>query len=214
MTLMTATAKGVATRESILDRAYEIARLQGLEGLSIAPLAQAAGMSKSGVFAHFGSREDLQLAVLDTAARRFGEAVLVPALKAPRGLPRLVAIMRHWFDWGPHAAGGCVLVASVSEYDDRPGPLRDAVLGNERRWREELGRAARMAIDAGHLAEGDTDQYAFELYAIPLAMVHEAGLFGIDRARIHGEVALDRWITANAPLSGTKTGTAGDPPAA
>src|SRR5688572_32716048 len=99
MTTVTATTKGAATREAIIERAYEIARFAGVEGLSIGPLAQAVGMSKSGVFAHFGSREDLQLAVIESAAMRSGEAVLLPALKEPRGLPRLRAVMHHWFEW-------------------------------------------------------------------------------------------------------------------
>ena len=201
MNALTATPKGAATRETILDRAYEIARFAGIEGLSLGPLAQAVGMSKSGVFAHFGSREELQLAVLQSAATRFGEYVLIAALSQPRGLPRLRAIMRNWFEWGRLEAGGCVLVGSVSEYDDRPGPLRDQVLYNEQRWRNELQRAAQLAIDCGHLRDGDTDQYAFELYAMPLAMLHEAGLFGYERARRHGDAALERWIAAHSPTA-------------
>jgi AcrR family transcriptional regulator len=205
MNTLTATPKGAATRDAILDRAYEIARFSGIEGLSLGPLAQAVGMSKSGVFAHFGSREELQLAVLESAATRFGEFVLIPALSQPRGLPRLRAIMRNWFEWGRLETGGCVLVASVNEYDDRPGPLRDEVLRNEQRWRYALQRAAQLAIDCGHLRPGDTDQYAFELYAIPLAMLHEAGLFGYERARRHGDAALERWIAAHSPTPPSPT---------
>jgi AcrR family transcriptional regulator len=201
MNALTATPKGAATRETILDRAYEMARFAGIEGLSLGPLAQAVGMSKSGVFAHFGSREELQLAVLQSAATRFGNYVLIAALSQPRGLPRLRAIMRNWFEWGRLEAGGCVLVGSVSEYDDRPGPLRNQVLHNEQRWRSELQRAAQLAIDCGHLRDGDTDQYAFELYAMPLAMLHEAGLFGYERARRHGDAALERWIAAHSPTA-------------
>ena len=201
MNSLPATFKGASTREGIIDRAYEMARAAGLEGLSIGTLAQAVGMSKSGVFAHFGSREALQLAVLDSAATRFGESVLIAALSQPRGLPRLRAIMRNWFEWGRHAAGGCVLVGSVTEYDDRPGVIRDQVLHNEQRWRDALQRAAQLAIDCGHLRDGDTDQYAFELYAIPLAMVHESGLFGYERARRHGDAALERWIAAHSPTA-------------
>lgn len=199
MNALTATSKGASTREAILDRAYEIARFAGIEGLSLGPLAQAVGMSKSGVFAHFGSREELQLAVLEFAATRFGKFVLIAALAQPRGLPRLRAIMRNWFEWGRLEVGNCVLVGSVTEYDDRPGPLRDQVLRNEERWRSALQRAAQLAIDCGHLRDGDTDQYAFELYAIPLAMLHESGLFGYRRARRHGDAALDRWIAAHSP---------------
>jgi AcrR family transcriptional regulator len=197
----TATAKGAATRDTIVGRAYDIARCSGVEGLSIGPLAAAVGMSKSGVFAHFGSREDLQLAVLEEAALRFGNQVLVPALSQPRGLPRLRAIMSNWFEWVRGSTGGCVLMGSVSEYDDRPGMLRDQVVHNERRWRTELQRAVQIAIDCGHLVDGDVDQYVFELYAIPLAAHHEAGLFGYDTARRHGDAAVERWIAAYTPAT-------------
>jgi AcrR family transcriptional regulator len=200
MTPLTATPKGAATRETIVAQAYDMARASGVEGLSIGPLATAVGMSKSGVFAHFGSREDLQLAVLEEAALRFGNFVLIPALSQPRGLPRVRAIMRNWFEWVRGTQrGGCVLVGSVMEYDDRPGPLRDQVVHNETRWRAELHRAVQQAIDCGHLVADDVDQCVFELYAIPLATHHEAGVFGYDVARRHGDSAIERWIAHHAP---------------
>ncbi|MFD0738203.1 TetR/AcrR family transcriptional regulator [Lysobacter koreensis] len=199
MNALTATAKGAATREAIIDRAHEIARFCGVEGLSIGPLAQAVGMSKSGVFAHFGSREELQLAVIESAATRFGNAVLIPALSQPRGLPRLRAIMDNWFEWIRGNAGGCVLMGSVTEYDDRPGPLRDQVVRNEQRWREALGRSIQQAIEAGHLRDGDAEQYTFELYAFPLTVHHESGLFGYESARRRGEAAVERWLIAHSP---------------
>ena len=195
---LTATSKGAATRDAIIERAYEIARFTGLEGLSIGTIAHAVGMSKSGVFAHFGSREDLQRAVLESAALRFGNAVLIPALKEPRGLPRLKAIMQLWFDWAHVEAGRCVLVSSVSEYDDRPGALRDMVMRQEQAWHDALRRAAQLAIDEGHLRAGDVDQYAFELYAIALAVNHKSSLFGEAPSRLHGELAVDRWCAANS----------------
>jgi len=198
MSTLSATSKGAATREAIIDRAYEIARFSGVEGLSIGPLADAVGMSKSGVFAHFGSREDLQLAVIESAALRFGEAVFIPALSESRGLPRLRALMHNWFEWVRRNSGGCVLLGSVTEYDDRPGPLRDQVLRNEQRWRDLLRRAIQLAIECGHLRAGDTDQYAFELYALPLAVHHEAGLFGYEQARRHGDAAVERWFASHA----------------
>lgn len=198
MNTPTATAKGAATREAIIDRGYEIARFCGVEGLSIGPLADAVGMSKSGVFAHFGSREDLQLAVMESAATRFGEAVFMPALSQPRGLPRLRALMHHWFEWVRGNSGGCVLLGAVTEYDDRPGPLHDQVLRNEQRWRDLLRRAIELAIECGHLRAGDAGQYAFELYAFPLAVHHEAGLFGYEQARRHGDAAVERWFASNA----------------
>ena len=194
----TSTSKGAATRDAIVDRAHDIARCAGLEGLSIGHLAQAVGMSKSGVFAHFGSREDLQLAVLDFAATRFGEAVLVPSLSHPRGLPRLRAIMGHWFDFVQGNDGNCVLLGAVTEYDDRPGALRDQVLANEERWRDALGRAIGQAIESAHLRPDDIEQCVFELYAIALALNQEAGLFGHDLARRHADAATERWIAHHA----------------
>jgi len=194
-----ATTKGAATREVILERAYGLARTAGLEGLSIAPLADAVGMSKSGVFAHFGSREDLQLAVLDAAALKFGNAVLIPALSQPRGIPRLRAIMHNWFEWVRDTSGGCVLMGAASEYDDRPGVLRDRVRRNIQRWHVELQRAIQQAVDCGQLRAGDTGQYVFELYAVALAVHHQAGLFGYEPARRSGELAVERWFAASTP---------------
>ncbi len=201
MTGLTATAKGVSTREAIVGRAYAIACANGLEGLSIAPLAEAVGMSKSGVFAHFGSREGLQLAVLEEAAGRFIDSVLIPALSQPRGLPRLHAIMHNWFEWARNDAGGCVLLGAATEYDDRHGPLRDRVLQNDRRWRDELRRTIGQAVEEGHLAPGDAGQRVFELYAIALAVHHDAGLYGFAPARDHGEAAVERWFALHAPDS-------------
>ncbi|HZH44182.1 MAG TPA: TetR/AcrR family transcriptional regulator [Lysobacter sp.] len=202
MSPLTATRKGASTRETIIGRAYEIASSAGLEGLSIGPLAEAVGMSKSGVFAHFGSREDLQLAVLEEAGERFVAAVLRPALAAPRGLPRLRAIATAWFDWVRRNEGGCLILSAASEYDDRPGPLRDRVIALETRWRTELGRAVRMAIDSGELAaHADPEQVAFEINALALAVHHDGGLFGFEAAQARGQRALDRLLRAYAPTA-------------
>ncbi|MBB1060504.1 TetR family transcriptional regulator C-terminal domain-containing protein [Marilutibacter spongiae] len=202
MNALTATSKGVATRDSIIDRAYGIACAGGLESLSIGPLAQAVGMSKSGVFAHFGSREDLQLAVLDNAAARFFDAVLVPALKAERGLDRLRAIMEGWFDWVRQNEGGCLLVAAVSEYDDRPGALRDRVVAQQRRRRQDIARAAGHAIERGQLDPAtDPMQLSFELYCLALGVHHDAGLFGYPDSLARGLAGLDRLLQRHAPTS-------------
>ncbi len=201
MNAMTATSKGAATRDAIIDRAYGIACSAGLEGLSIGPLAQAVGMSKSGVFAHFGSREDLQLAVLDSAGERFAGHVLLPALRQPRGLPRLRGIMEAWFDWARQTeGGGCLLLSAVSEYDDRPGPQRDRVLHYETRWRQELGRAVQIAVDTGDLAaDTEPEQMAFELYGLALMVHHDSGLFGLERAIARGNKSLERLLRSYAP---------------
>jgi AcrR family transcriptional regulator len=198
-----ASSKGAATREAIIDRAYGIACSTGLDGLSIGPLAQAVGMSKSGVFAHFGSREGLQLAVLESAGLRFGNYVLVPALKAVRGLPRLRAIIDRWFDWVRHSNdGGCLYLAAVSEFDDRPGAIRDSLLQHETRWRNELARAIGLAIETGEL-QSDTDpqQLAFEIYSLALIVHHDAGLFGYETAQARGLRAFERLIRSYSPTS-------------
>ncbi|WP_119718261.1 TetR/AcrR family transcriptional regulator [Cognatilysobacter tabacisoli] len=194
--------KGAATRDVIIERAYGIACSAGLEGLSIGPLAQAVGMSKSGVFAHFGSREDLQLAVLDAAGARFLEAVLVPSLKARRGLPRLRAIVDAWFDWVRDNDGGCLLIAAAAEYDDRPGPLRDRVVQHETRWRSDVARAIGLAIDSGELrADTDAAQFAFEIYAVAIAVNHDAGLYGLETAVARGRRLFERLLASYSPTA-------------
>ncbi|MFL6592679.1 MAG: TetR/AcrR family transcriptional regulator [Luteimonas sp.] len=195
--------KGATTREAIIDRAYVIACSTGLDGLSIGPLAQAVGMSKSGVFAHFGSREGLQLAVLESAGQRFGRYVLTPALQAPRGLPRLRSIVERWFDWVRHTnQGGCLYLAAVSEFDDRPGAIRDALLQLEGRWRDALARAIELAIDTGELqADCDPHQLAFEIYGLALIVHHDAGLSGYDGAQARGLRALDRLVRSYSPTA-------------
>lgn len=200
MNVMTATSKGAATRDAIIDRAYGIACAAGLEGLSIGPLAQAVGMSKSGVFAHFGSREELQMAVLDEAGERFVAFVLRPALEQPRGLARLRAILEAWYDWVRQSEGSCLLLSAASEYDDRPGPLRDRLVQHERRWREAIARAVALSIGTGELAaDTDPDQMAFELYSLALGVHHDAGLFGFELAAGRGRRALERLFRSYLP---------------
>lgn len=203
MTRAAATRKGAATREAILDRAYAIATSSGLEGLSIAPLADAVGMSKSGVFAHFGSREDLQRAVLALAGERFTAATLLPALSSPRGLPRLRALLDRWFDWLRGTPGGCLVLSAVSEYDDRPGPIRDQVVALHRQWRDTLERAVRLAIDCGDLRlDVDAAQAAFELNTIALAVQHDMALSGVDAAIDRGRRMRDHLLAFYAAPRG------------
>jgi len=193
MTTATQPGKRAATRDTILDHAYALARRDGLEGLSIGGLASDVGMSKSGVFAHFGSREDLQLAVLDTGRQRFVTQVLLPALKQPRGLPRLRAIVANWFEWGREHQSGCVLLSAASEYDGRDGALHDGVVQQQAGWRDELQKAIAQAVELGHLrADTDVAQLAFEIYALMLGLHHDAGLFGFDEAGQRTRAAFER----------------------
>ncbi|MGX5730313.1 TetR/AcrR family transcriptional regulator [Pseudoxanthomonas beigongshangi] len=198
MNLCAATSKGTATREMIVERAYAIACRHGLEGLSIGELAQAAGMSKSGVFAHFGSREDLQMTVLDWTARRFGEAVMAPALRQPRGLARLRAIMDGWFDWVRANPDGCVILGAANEYDARPGMMRERVVAWLTEWRGVVAKAAQMCIDNGELA-ADTDPVlvSFQLFAITEGL-HNARLYDPAQAEVLARRALDHLFASYA----------------
>jgi AcrR family transcriptional regulator len=188
-----APTKRAATRDLILEHAYALARNGGLEGLSIGTLATDVGMSKSGVFAHFGSREDLQLAVLDVGSRRFVAKVLRPALLQPRGLPRLRAIVSHWFDWSLEYQSGCVLLSAASEYDGRDGVLHDSVVRQQSAWRGELEKAITIAVAEGHFGpDTDAAQLAFEIYALMLGLHHDAGLFGFAEVGNRANQAFER----------------------
>jgi AcrR family transcriptional regulator len=154
--------KGAGTRAAILARALDVASVDGLEGLTIGRLAGELEMSKSGVFAHFGSKQELQLATVSAAAERFRVAVIEPALRVPDGAPRLRAMATAYLDHleGNDYSGGCFWAATSAEYDDRPGPVRDAIATALDTWLGELERQARLA------GSSDPGRFAFELYAV------------------------------------------------
>lgn len=161
--------KGERTRQGIVQRAVDLASLEGLERLTIGRLADDLGMSKSGLFAHFGSKEELQIATIDAAAERYITAVFRPALDAPRGYPRLLAICRAWLDYvsGKVFPGGCFFAAASFEFDGRPGPIRDRVVRLMDDWINALEKAVRLAQEEGHLEPHvDPAQVAFELNAL------------------------------------------------
>ena len=193
--------KGEQTRTAILDAALNIARRLWLEGLTIGTLADATGMSKSGLFAHFGSREDLHLAVLEHGARQYGDMVLMPALKIDRGLPRLRALFERWLDWTLQTAtpGGCIMISTAHEYDDRPGPIRDAAVEMQRRGIGVSERAVRLAVGEGHLKDDtDPEQIAFEMLGIVLASHNHGRLLGDKAARKRALAAFDALIVRHA----------------
>lgn len=195
------TSKGEQTRTAILDEALKVASRLGLEGLTIGSLADATGMSKSGLFAHFGSREGLQLAVLEHAAQRYGEQVLMPVLRIERGLPRLRAMFERWLDWAIASGlpGGCIMIAAAAEYDDRPGPIRDAVIANQHRGDAVIQKAVRLAVEEGHLrADTDPEQIAFELLGIVLATHNHRRLLGDKEARKRALVAFEQLVARHA----------------
>jgi AcrR family transcriptional regulator len=197
MSLATATTKGERTRAAILDAALRIVSKAGLDGLTIGTLADATGMSKSGLFAHFGSREELLLAVLAHGQAEFTEVVFQPAMAKPRGLPRLKAMFINWLDWTESAElpGGCPMIGGATEFDDKPGPVRDMLAGGQRTWIDTLKRTVRQAVDEGQLPAGtDPEQIAFEMFGIALVVHHHRRLLGYPKARARALAALDKLL--------------------
>ena len=193
--------KGERTRAAILDEALRLVSKAGLDGLTIGTLADATGMSKSGLFAHFGSRDELLLAVLAHGQAQFGEVVFQPAMAKPRGLPRLRAMFVNWLDWTESAElpGGCPLIGGASEFDDKPGPVRDMLAGGQRTWIETLKRAVRQAVDERQLAaDTDPEQIAFEMFGIALVVHHHRRLLGYRKARERALTALDSLFQRDA----------------
>lgn len=190
-------SKGAETRERILDRAFRLASRDGLEGLSIGGLAAELGLSKSGLFAHFGSKEDLQIEVLKLAASRFEEVVLRPAFRAPRGRPRIEQLFQRWLQWlnDPGTPGGCIFQAAATELDDKEGRPRDFLVGTQKQLLASLAHSARLAIEERHFrSELNCDQFAFELYGIVLACSHAKRLFRDPAAESRAQVAFDRLL--------------------
>ena len=181
--------KGQQTRAAILDAALALASHMGLEGLSIGALAEVTQMSKSGVFAHFGSREELQISVIREYHRRFEEEVFFPSMTEPRGLPRLRALFERWVRRvSVELDSGCIYISGAVEFDDRPGPVRDALADMVQAWQSALERAIHQAVEEGHLRP-DTDplQLLFETHGLILALHHDARFLrlsgAVDRAR-------------------------------
>jgi AcrR family transcriptional regulator len=189
--------KGDQTRSEILRIALNQASRLGLEGLSIGGLAAEVGMSKSGLFAHFGSKRDLQMAVLEEAAETFIEIVIRPAVREPRGEPRVQALFQGWLTWTERAAleGGCLLASSPWEFDDRPGPVRELLRRTLMELHHTLARAAEISVEQGHFSAGlDTEQFAFEMHAIMLGYHIQKRLFRHEDATDRARRAFDRLL--------------------
>ena len=182
--------KGQATRATILDAALALASNMGLEGLSIGALAEVTGMSKSGVFAHFGSREELQISVIREYHAKFEEEVFFPAIREARGLPRLVALFENWVKRvAVEIDSGCIYISGAVEFDDRPGPVRDALADMVRAWHRAMSRAIDIAIEIGDLKpDTDSAQMLFEIHGLILALHHDARFLrspgAVERARV------------------------------
>jgi len=195
-------AKGQQTRAAILDAALALASQMGLEGLSIGALAEVTQMSKSGVFAHFGSREELQISVIREYHARFEEEVFFPAVREPRGLPRLRALFERWIRRvSVELDSGCIYISGAVEFDDRPGPVRDALAEMVSAWHAALERAIHIAVEEGHLHEHtDAQQMLFEIHGLILALHHDARFLRnpgtLERARRGFERVLTHYTSA------------------
>jgi AcrR family transcriptional regulator len=199
-----AAQKGQQTRATILDAALSLASQMGIEGLSLGALAEVTGMSKSGVFAHFGSREELQISVIREYHERFETEVFRPAITEARGLPRLRALFEQWVaKVATEIDSGCIYISGAVEFDDRPGPVRDALAGMVLLWHGALDRAIRQSVELGHLRlDTDSMQMLFEIHGLILSLHHDARFLrsdgAVDRARVGFERVL-QYYAAGAP---------------
>ena len=195
-------SKGTDTRSRIVETALRAASIDGVEGISLGKVAADVGMSKSGLFAHFDSKEALQVDVIAAAADRFVDVVVAPALKFPRGEPRLRALFEHWLLWEQHESlpGGCVFMHATAELDDRPGPVRDALVSHQQEWVAALAKAVQLTIDEGHFrADVDPKLFAFQLYGIVLSYYHSARLFRDPAAKSNVQRSFDALVAAAKP---------------
>jgi len=191
--------KGSETRQLILERAAQTASRSGLDGLTIGQLAGELGLSKSGLFAHFHSKEALQVQTLRHAAELFVDRVVRPALKTPRGEPRLWALFERWLAWAEADVlkGGCLFVAAATELDDLDGPARDELVRQQRDWLELIANVARTGVGEGHFQAGlDTEQLAHDLHGVMLAYHHARRLLRDPRAPQRARSAFDALVRA------------------
>jgi AcrR family transcriptional regulator len=196
-------SKGAETKERILDQAFRLAARDGLEGLSLSTLASEIGMSKSGLFAHFKSKEALQLELLKQAEAHFEANVWRPALKAARGQPRLEKLFENWLRWAdkPGMPGGCLFMAASIELDDRKGPARDLLVQEQKRNLASVAKAARLAVEEGHFASDlDCEQFAFEMNGILYSFNHYKRLLGDRMATKRAHEAFDSLLQRSQSL--------------
>ena len=187
-------SKGAGTRERLLEVAAREAGSVGLEGLTIGTLARNAEMSKSGVFAHFGSKEELQLAVVASARQRFIQDVLEPSFEVPAGAPRLRALFEHWMDWaeGKSIPGGCPILAASWEFGGRPGVVRDRVAHVQGELTTAVEKTVKIAVEEGHFRAGlDVVQFAYEMQCLALGFQLRHGLLRRSDARARARTAFD-----------------------
>jgi AcrR family transcriptional regulator len=195
-------AKGAETRAAILRQAATLAGVQGLDGLSIGRLASLSGLSKSGLFAHFGSKEALQKAVLEAVVEDFRTNVILPALREPTGLARLQRLFRDWLAWAAadRKSGGCPLLGASIELDDRPGELRDYLVETQKAWLDCVARMATKAVAQGQFRHDlDVAQFAFQFHSIGLGFNFAYRLLDDAGAQHRAQMAFEQLIAAAIP---------------
>lgn len=193
--------KGELTKDRILERALSLASSSGLYGLTIGALALETKLSKSGLFAHFGSKEDLQLEVLKSAQERFEREVIRPALAKPRGLPRLRAMFENWMKWADDRKlpGGCIFIQAAVELDDRSGPAREYLVAGQKAWLAALARATQLSVEEKHFKKDvDPDQFAFELYGLVMIFHHTKRLLRDPKAEARLRRGFERLIAQSS----------------
>ena len=187
--------KGEDTKTIILKTGLDMASRLGLECVTIGALAKATDLSKSGLFAHFQSKENLQIGILDYAADLFWAHVVAPALRTKAGIPRIEELVRQWTRWGATLTGGCIFVSASSDFSDRPGKVRDALVKQQQMWIDSLQRMARSAVKAGDFRPDiDDRQFAFDLYSLLLGVHLYYKLLDDKATGKHQNAALGRLI--------------------
>jgi AcrR family transcriptional regulator len=195
-------SKGDETRGRILDRAVATASLYGLDGMTIGGLAGDLEMSKSGLYAHFDSKEDLQVQVLHTAIERFRQLVVLPMLAAPRGVTRVRELFERWLGWAARAGmpGGCVITAAATELDDRPGRLRDVLSAALADWVDAMRRVVATAVEEGDFRRDlDVARFAYELYGIFLTYHMAHRMLDDPEAERHARAAFEGLVARSRP---------------
>jgi AcrR family transcriptional regulator len=194
-------SKGTATRQAVLEEAARVASRVGLGGLTIGSLAASTQLSKSGLFAHFHSKEALQLQLLAHTRDRFIQLVVRPALAAPRGEPRMRELFARWLTWDTEALpGGCLFIAASAELGDQPGPVRDRLAQDQRDWLDTIAQVFQTGIAEGHFRpDADPEQFAHDLHGTMLAYHHASRLLGDPDAAARASRAFEALLLAARP---------------
>jgi AcrR family transcriptional regulator len=188
-------SKGDDTKRAILAAGLDMASRIGLERVTIGGLAKEAGLSKSGLYAHFQSKEALQIDILQYAGQLFAGSVLIPALQSPAGIPRIQALVQHWNGWNARLSGGCIFISASNGFKNTPGKVRDFLVAQQQEWLGSLQRLAQSAIDCGDFRkDADTEQFAFELYSFLLGFHLFYKMIKSDNPEARQEHALERLI--------------------